>query len=308
MTCFHPMEVWRCRNLDDKRFSILFSEKKASRFDFSERIKIPCGQCIGCRDDRAMQWAIRCTHEASLYSKNCFITLTYDDDYMPKNYGIDISWIQRFNKRLRKKYRECKIRTFYCAEYGSKPVMVGSPLGRPHFHEILFNFDFPDKYFWSYSPNGKPIYRSPTLEELWPYGFSTIQDMSYGAARYCARYALKKINGKLRDEYYMDPRTGEIRNQEVCKASNRPGIGYEWIKKFKNDVYPDDFIVMENGYKAHPPRYYDKVFDLFDHDSFMDIKDTRQCRAAEYAENNTPERLAVREEVFRSRLRERKRS
>lgn len=38
---------------------------------------LACGQCIGCRLERARQWAVRIMHEASLYNVNSFVTLTY---------------------------------------------------------------------------------------------------------------------------------------------------------------------------------------------------------------------------------------
>lgn len=44
---------------------------------------IPCGKCIGCRIDKARDWAVRISCEA-LTSKyrSWFLTLTYDDDHM----------------------------------------------------------------------------------------------------------------------------------------------------------------------------------------------------------------------------------
>lgn len=304
MTCFHPIECWLCSNPGDETKTVLFNHLKCRRFEYVKKIQVPCGQCVGCRNDRAKDWAVRCMHEAQMHNQNCFITLTYNDSNMPDNFGIDIKWIQDFNKRLRKRFASKKIRTFYCAEYGDEPVLEGSPLGRPHFHEIVFGIDFPDKYLWSMSKKGCPIYRSPILEKLWPYGYSTIQDVNYASARYCARYSLKKITGKLADEHYMDPRTGEIRNPECVHASNRPGIGHDWLEKYKGDVYPSDYVVLENEFRSRPPRYYDKLFDVIAHEELNDIKDARESRALERSFENTPERLAVKEELLRSRLRE----
>ena len=45
--------------------------------------RVPCGRCIGCRLDYSIDWATRCVNESSLYSDNCFITLTYSDSNLP---------------------------------------------------------------------------------------------------------------------------------------------------------------------------------------------------------------------------------
>ena len=44
---------------------------------------LPCGRCIGCRIDKAQQWAQRCLHESQLYESNCFLTLTYGQPNYP---------------------------------------------------------------------------------------------------------------------------------------------------------------------------------------------------------------------------------
>ena len=120
---------------------------------------MPCGQCIGCRLERSRQWAIRCVHEASLWPDNCFVTLTFDDDNIISSGSLVKADFQKFMKRLRKRFGK-GVRYFHCGEYGDL-------LGRPHHHACLFNFSFPDRYLWS-SSGGVNLYRSPTLEELWP--------------------------------------------------------------------------------------------------------------------------------------------
>ncbi len=50
--------------------------------------RVPCGQCINCRLEKARQWAVRCVHEAQLYAQNCFITLTYSDEHIPQDHSI----------------------------------------------------------------------------------------------------------------------------------------------------------------------------------------------------------------------------
>ena len=45
-----------------------------------------------------------------------------------------------------------------CGEYGEN-------FERPHYHCILFNHEFDDKYFWRFK-NGYRCYRSETLENF----------------------------------------------------------------------------------------------------------------------------------------------
>ena len=65
-------------------------------------ISLPCGHCTGCRIQRAREWASRLIHEMSYHEKNTFITLTYDNEHLPKDESIDKDELQRFFKRLRK--------------------------------------------------------------------------------------------------------------------------------------------------------------------------------------------------------------
>ena len=86
MPCYHPMLGYRSSVLSATGKSpIVFSPKKAF-VDLS--VKIPCGKCLGCRLERARQWAIRCMHEASMYELNSFVTLTYNDKFLPANGSV----------------------------------------------------------------------------------------------------------------------------------------------------------------------------------------------------------------------------
>ena len=252
-------------------------------------VTVPCGQCIGCRIDRSKEWAVRCYHEASLHENNCFITLTYSDAFLPIDLSCDYSVFQLFMKRLRKKYK-AGIRFFHCGEYGDDN-------GRPHYHALLFNHDFSDRTLWSEN-NGKPCYRSAELEELWPYGFSTVQDVNFAAAAYCARYIMKKVNGHAAKDHYVwtDPVTGEVheRKPEYCQMSLKPGLGLTWYKAYRDDLWPDDFCVIE-GKKYKIPKYYLLQLEKDEKCEHQRIKDERQRGLRKHSANNTKERLAVRE-------------
>ncbi|AKI26868.1 replication protein VP4 [Gokushovirinae Bog1183_53] len=237
-------------------------------------------------------WAVRCVHEASLYENNCFITLTFSSEYLDSKVSLVKSDFQLFMKRLRKKFGS-GIRFYHCGEYGSQG-------DRPHHHALLFNFDFPDKVLWTVRKK-IPLYRSEILEELWPYGFCVIGNVTFESAAYVARYIMKKQTGKDAKEHYNG------RLPEYNTMSRRPGIARDWFEKFKTDVYPDDFLVIKNGIKCKPPRYYDKIYGLTNPDGFDIIKQRRDGKRALHASENTPERLSAREQVQLARLQSLKR-
>lgn len=307
MVCYRPLQAFL---LQDKRFAkkqVYFPTSKIreasdcvtnSKFEFASEIKLPCSICIGCRLEYARQWSVRCFHEASLYDRNCFITLTYDDDHLPSDRSLDKSHFQDFMKRLRSRYfrgRKSGIRYYHCGEYGEK-------LGRPHYHLLLFNFDFDDKVFWK-QRRGYKYYISEELSKLWGKGFCTIGSVTIQSAGYVARYAMKKVVGKRAKEHYSwINENGEIiyRISEYATMSN--GIGKGWYEKYKSDLYPSDFCMISNGKKIvrhKPPRYYDVLLDREDPELLSLLKERREEFAEARASHGTPSRLKVREECKR---------
>lgn len=184
MPCYSPLPAFKGPVKENGKISILWKAPEGT-----EKLDLPCGKCVGCRLNRSRQWAIRCMHEASLYDKNCFITLTYDDEHLPKNRGLDVSHFQNFMKRLRKEYGQ-GIRFFHAGEYGSKTR-------RPHYHALLFNHDFVDKSLIAVR-NDHRLYVSPSLQRLWPFGYSSVGDVTFESAAYVARYSLKKKQERKR--------------------------------------------------------------------------------------------------------------
>ena len=148
---------------------------------------------------------------------------------------------------------------------------------------------------------GAILYRSATLEKLWPFGFSSVGEVTFESAAYVARYILKKINGDLADEHYkfIDTETGEIthRRPEFTKMSLKPGIGAGWFEKWHGDVYPNDYVITR-GAKSRPPKYYDSLLKKASPETLEAIKFERVLEGRAHLEDNTPERLAVREKVL----------
>lgn len=288
--CYHPIRVYRSKAGRDKKtgkWPIVFNPSQGY---VDMPLMIPCGQCIGCRLERSRQWAVRCIHEAKLHDHNSFITLTYNDQWLPKDGSLHVDHVQKFLKRLRKDVYPIKIRFFNAGEYGSRKE-------RPHYHMIIFGYDFPDKKIWT-KVHGNVYYRSAQLERLWPFGFSVIGDVTFESAAYVARYILKKVTGDESDEYYGG------RKPPFTTSSRRPGIAADWFQKFYKDVYYLDSVVVRNGNHCKPPRYYDDLLSVTDPELYNKVKAARlkAAKAHEHDVDNESERLLVREYVKAKKL------
>lgn len=298
MSCFKPLPVWILKKLNSEGKKVVVFSQKSGR-EWSPAT-LPCGRCIGCRLAQAKTWAIRCVHEASLHPNNCFITLTYSDDNLRVapladgtfNVGTLVKRdIQLFMKSLRKRFPCVRIRFFCCGEYGAK-------LFRPHYHLILFGFDFHDKVFFKKTPVGSIIYRSALLEERWKHGYSSVADVTLDSAAYVARYCLKKRSGDQVEDHYkgLCP--------EFSLMSRKPGIAREWLEQFSSDVYPHDYVVISKGIKCKPPRYYDKIYDLTNAEGMHIVREVREQYAKDHSDDvdNSYDRIAVQESVQESKL------
>lgn len=262
---------------------------KGSFYDL--HTEVACGQCIECRLERSRQWATRIVHEASLHDANSFITLTYSDLDLPSDGSLDVRDWQLFAKRLRK--RVGPFRYFHCGEYGSVTE-------RPHYHACLFGVDFADDRVLHSNEGGNDLYVSRTLEEVWGKGFTMVGEVSFESAAYVARYCTKKVTGERAKEHYefVDRSTGEVidRKPEYATMSRRPGVGRGWLDKYSDQVYPRDEVVMR-GKRCTPPRYYDAVFGEKDPETLAELKRARKLKAVLHKDDQTPERLRVREKV-----------
>lgn len=300
MPCFRPLEAVKLPG------GVSFD----SRAD-GPAIFLPCGKCPGCRLEHSRQWAVRCVHEARCHPVNCVVTLTYDDDHLPKDGNLYYADFQRFMKRLRK-WSPVKLGFFVCGEYGELKM-------RPHYHAALFGFDFLDKKLWLKSDSGNSQYRSPRLDKLWPLGRALVGEPSFESFAYIARYAMKKLDSnasRITPHGRVDLRTGELLPlvPEFIRMSNRlqgkgqpGGIGGRWISQFGDtDVFPFDRVVM-NGHESKPPRYYDKILKGKDPDRFKQVQFDREERALLHPEESTARRLEARETVTLARLRKHRR-
>lgn len=283
MACYHPLRFYKA-GVTEKGKMRLASDIRGTE---GEPIYVPCGNCIGCRLDRARSWAIRCMHEADMHEVNSFVTLTYER--VPLCGSLCVRHFQTFMKRLRKHLGGKKVRFFHAGEYGEEN-------GRPHYHVAFFGLDFADKELIS-ERDGIKLYTSPSLEKIWERGFVTIGQLTYESAAYVARYCLKKVNGPKAQVHYGG------RRPEYTTMSRKPGVGAEWFKKFHGDVFPHDEVVV-NGRCYKPPRYYENLLDKMDPVLLESVKFQRQKDSRGY----DPFSLVNREVNKEAQLRQMKRS
>lgn len=254
-------------------------------------VEVSCGQCITCRLERSRQWAVRIMHEASLHPRNCFLTLTYDQEHLPPNGSLVKDDFTRFAKRVRKRYGPGSMRYFHCGEYGALR-------GRPHYHAAIFGLDWSgDRRAVPFSSRGgNTVYTHPALEDLWPDGLAVVGSLTFESAAYVARYIVDKVTGPEAHHHYGD------RSPEYTTMSRRPGIGREWLDRFRADVYPSDQVIVR-GVPASPPRYYDRVLELDDPTLYRQVRNKRLLKDRN-PNNSTAAKLAAIERTTHRRLAE----
>lgn len=250
MPCYHPVTGYRSiQGRDPKTGSwpLVFDSKKGY---VDKPVVIPCGRCIGCRLERSRQWAVRCVLESKQWEENCFITLTYDKEHLPKDGSLNVRDFQLFMKSLRKEIKKKygkQIRFFQCGEYGER-------FGRPHHHAAIFNFSFPDRRL--YKMSGKiPLYVSDMLEKVWKRGHCPIGELTFESAAYIARYICKKVTGDKAEEHYGG------KKPEYVTMSRKPGIGNNHGLKNYEDMKKIDGLVI-NGRVIRQGKYYDKLHTI----------------------------------------------
>ncbi len=291
MSCYSPLRGYCAK---DGRWVSKKPDDTAPK-----KMNVKCGQCMGCRYDRAKHWAARIQHEAQQWPSNLFLTLTYRDKeqcdqdqldkgkHLPDFPSLNQKHLQDFIKRLRQHFDDTRLRYYACGEYGDQNA-------RPHYHLCAFNLSFSDEQLYSQN-QGYPLYTSETLEKLWGYGFATFGELTYESAAYTARYILKKMTGPRADDHYL-----RFDKYGVCKwlkpefttMSRHPGIGKDWIDNYQDDVYPSDELPIPGvGTVKGVPRFYDDALQRADPILYESVKRKRAAYASANPLEFTPQRL-----------------
>lgn len=292
-------------------------------FYFSGKIngiitKVPCGKCLGCRNDNARRWSARCYNEAFTtgFRNCCFITLTFNNKML---YSRENPWslnksafsgfIKRLRERIRDKYKISNVRFFACGEYGSLK-------NRPHYHLLVFGFNFPDKIVMRGAGFPKKLqphyigdrliqnYFSPFLNSCWSpagsdetFGFATISDITYEDCAYTARYVLKKLGKE---------NLGHNRESEFINSSRMPGLGYDYWKRYYKSIIALGYLDLGNGRKSDIPRYYIDKLEEIDPYYYEMLKLDRQKQLIynlfDVEKNPSEQRLKVKKELLEQKL------
>ena len=231
-------------------------------------------------------WAARIVHESMQHDSNCFITLTYNNDNLP--YSLSKRDWQLFMKTARRNREGEKLKYFHCGEYDDN--------WRPHYHGCMFNLAFPDRELFK-SREGINLYTSAELEKWWPYGYSSIGELTFESAAYVARYTLKKVTGDKADDHYQG------REPEYITMSN--GIGKEFYEDYRGDFFPADETPVPGSRKPiikKVPRYYEKLLGSEMPELLQEVKDRRQDFRRKNWEEYTPERLRAKYKVKQAQV------
>lgn len=269
ISCLNPVEAFDFGVKSNGKRRITFSPSEALDHAFRPRsLLLPCGRCTLCRHAKRVDLTCRLVKECSQFDDISFLTLTYDDQHLPINdQGFPTLRkrdIQLFLKRLRRHlsyhYGLDHLRFAAAGEYGKRGR-------RPHWHLMIFGWLPSDLFVWQHKPK-YDIYRSPTIESLWPFGFSTVGRGNGAVGRYCAKYITKdglKVHASQTPEcFWSSRRDGGL------------GAPY-WDKFFRADLRRGYVLSLSHGvpYKFKIPPYFVSRSEKLDSDLFADFKARR---------------------------------
>lgn len=215
---------------------------------------LPCGSCGECLLAKRREWSVRCACESLDHDKNCFVTLTYDDEHLRELNREDPL---KFIKAIRNSGFKC--RYYGAAERGEASL-------RPHYHIVLFGFMPDDIEYDGESKSGQPLYISKFLDKLWSKGRVVVQFFDSMYAGYVAGYTSKKLG---------DP-------EAFTFMSTKPGIGYNYVLAHQDLMLKYGSIFGDFGYvkKAAIPRYFKKILKDRGFGFYLDILSEEKVLAA----------------------------
>lgn len=203
---------------------------------------VPCGKCIPCRRRRQAGWSFRLSQEMQRSESAAFLTLTYDDEHLPrideevKGYEhligkptLNKRDVQLFVKRLRKKQQSItndKIKYYMCGEYGAVTK-------RPHYHFVIFNV----------AP--QLLFENP-IDDIWQKGNSQVDECNIKTIQYVTKYVMKSLGKPFK--------VGQAEFSMMSKHLGSNFLTENTVKFYLENEIP--YIIWEDGKKQTMPRYY----------------------------------------------------
>lgn len=191
-----------------------------------ERHAFPCGQCMPCRIAKKREWMHRIMLEAKLHADNAFVTLTYNDDHVPRDGSLVPRDLQLWLKVFRKKLLPNTVRYFAVGEYGDVNE-------RPHYHIALFGYPPCARGRTALNRAGKCCTVCDLLSDTWNKGRVFVGSLEPESAGYIAGYVTKKMTS-------MDDERLRGRHPEFARMSRRPGLGVGYMDEVASTI-------MEHG-------------------------------------------------------------
>lgn len=195
--------------------------------------KVPCMYCLACRINKISSWTIRILGEMNKNPKNCFLTLTYNNEniqFEDQLATLRKRHMQLFHKRLRKEFQIYGInfKYFCCGEYGETGM-------RPHYHCLYIGFNIAEA-------------KELKLENIWGKG-----NIYYGCVTPSSiRYVLGYIMDKDAAEKY------EPAEPPFQISSNQ--FGAEWIDENIDKICEDGYFTHK-GKKISIPKFIKEKYD-----------------------------------------------
>lgn len=200
-----------------------------------------------------------------------FLTLTYNNENLPRDFSLHKEHLQLFWKRVRKRLPEGrKIKYYNCGEYGDKPTLPYKH-GRPHYHAIVFGLD-------CYNEEDRQIVSdSWPLCDVWLFDRRrgrecAIQDISREDIAYVTGYVQKKLTGVLGADTYGN------RQRPFCSCSHF--IGYDFLDKNAERFRKNGFTYL-NGHKISLPRRFRERLEISQSDCLSKVSKLTPSRLDE---------------------------
>lgn len=209
----------------------------------------PCGKCPACLANRQRAFMFRLDEEKDQSKFYFWLTLTYDDDHVPRfddgEMCFSKSHCRNFFEKLRKRYEKKgnKFKHFLVSEYGPESTH------RPHYHCLLMVYN-------EFKPEVNYLVRKEMrdfiINKAWDYGHVTEKAYHGRVLRYLTKYCNKPE--LLGEHHSMKPFTLISR-----------GIGLSFLDRLPDDhkkqmIDKLDFTYRYNGGKIQLPRYIvDKI-------------------------------------------------